>query len=117
MTAHRPRPIAACALLLLFAVACGDDDFAPYEYLGHACRDDFDCAPGVDCETGGDFPEGTGTLPCRGHFDGPRGTACVDVRGGLCLVYCSNELHCRDRYDCKERDDRDNGGESQVCIH
>ena len=116
MRANRKRLIAGCALLLL-SNACGDDDHAPYEYVGHACRDDFDCAPGVDCETGGDFPDGTCTIPCRDHRDCPQGTACVDVHGGLCLVYCSSDLHCRNRYDCKARDDRDDSGESLVCIH
>jgi hypothetical protein len=103
-------------LLVLLGAGCGDDDYAPYRYIGHACRDDFDCAPGIDCETGRDFPDGTCTVPCRDHFDCPRGTACVDVRGGVCLVYCSGDRFCRDEYDCQARDDREGSGESQVCI-
>lgn len=110
------RVVALASVLLLPALGCGDDDFNPYAIVGGACRDAFDCAPGVDCERGGDFPDGTCTLPCRSHRDCPGGTACVDVRGGLCLIACTNDLHCRERYACRARDSRGERGESFVCI-
>ena len=105
-----------CALLSPIAAGCGDDDYAPYRYIGHACRDDRDCAAGIECESGGEFPRGTCTVSCRDHYDCPRGTACVDVRGGLCLVYCRDNWDCREGYRCRSRDDRDDPGESLVCI-
>jgi hypothetical protein len=122
--ASRARSFARLAALalglgvgvVLCAIGCGDDDHAPYTIIGAACRSTFDCAPGVDCLTGGDFPEGTCALPCRGHFDCPPSTACVDREGGVCLPRCNNELQCRPRYQCRGRDDRDGAGESLVCI-
>lgn len=107
--------IGALALLLL-ATSCGDDDYGPYAIVGGACRGDLDCAPGVRCEEGGDFPDGTCALPCSDHLDCPHGTACVDEKGGVCLVACTSDLHCRPRYRCKANDDRDGRGESYVCI-
>ena len=107
----------ALALGLCHALlACGDDDYAPYAVVGGACRNSLDCAPGAGCETGGDFPDGTCALPCRGHFDCPEFSACVDVRGGLCLPRCNNDLQCRPPYDCNDRKDRDGAGHSLVCI-
>lgn len=97
-------------------VSCGDDNYSPYSIVGTACRGDLDCAPGASCEQGGSFPDGTCALPCRGHFDCPAGTACVDTQGGVCLVACVNDLQCRPRYECKDRDDRDGNGKSAVCI-
>jgi hypothetical protein len=117
MTSHRARTRHLLLLaLLLGAASCDDDDYAPYRYIGHACRDDFDCAPGIDCHTGREFPDGTCTVSCRDHYDCPRGTACVNVSGGVCLVYCSTDQHCRTGYDCQARNDRRGPGESQVCV-
>src|SRR5262245_26017825 len=81
--------VATCGVLL--CASCGDADYGPYAIVGGACRDAFDCAPGAQCERGGDFPEGTCTLPCRDHLDCPRGTACVDVHGGMCLIACGSD--------------------------
>ena len=107
----------ACALwMLIGAAACGDDDAGPYEFVGSSCRDDFDCAPGIDCETGGDFPDGTCTVSCRDHFDCPRGAACVDVHGGVCLVACGSDTFCRREYRCRLRHNEGENGESRVCI-
>ena len=102
--------------LLALAAACGDDDL-PYTYLGGPCRDGFDCAPGVECHSGGHFPSGTCALPCRDHLDCPPNTACVDDQGGLCLPRCNTELQCRFDYGCQDRKDRDGDGRSFVCIH
>lgn len=102
---------------LLWIAACGDDEFVgPYGLVGGPCGDAFDCAPGLDCERGGDFPQGTCTLPCRGHYDCPVGTACADVAGGVCLVACSTKFDCRVGYDCKAKRSRGGGGESLVCV-
>ena len=111
-----PLPIMIAANLIV-SVPLTPWDFGPYEVDGGACRTDLDCAPGAHCERAGPFPDGTCTLQCRDHFDCPRGTACVDVHGGVCLIACGGDLHCRDRYHCKARDDRGGDrGESMVCI-
>lgn len=102
---------------MLFACACGDDDdFNPYTFVGSACRSDVDCVRGARCEKGGDFPDGTCTFACRVHEDCPAGSACVDVRGGLCLIACGSDPYCRPGYRCRDRDDRGDPGESRVCI-
>jgi hypothetical protein len=100
----------------MFAFACGDDDFNPYEFVGSACRSSVDCAPGAQCESGGDFPDGTCTFECRNHSECPHGSACVDVHGGICLVACGSDPFCRPGYRCRERKDRGAPGESRVCI-
>ena len=110
--------LAVLASLIVGTPGCGDDDFyGPYGIVGGACRGDLDCAPGVRCEHGGSFPDGTCALPCRDHLDCPAGTACVDVAGGVCLVACVSDFDCRVSYRCRSRDDRDDNGESRVCIH
>jgi len=116
MRVRTPLLFALSFVFALATAACGDDDYAPYAIVGAACRSDFDCAPGVSCETGGDFPDGTCALPCRGHFDCPGNTACIDVKGGVCLPRCNNTLQCRPRYECKDRKDRDGDGQSLICI-
>ena len=103
--------IAATAVL-----ACGDDDGDPYQVVGAACGSDLDCVPGAQCAKGGDFPDGTCTLPCVGHADCPPVSACVDRMGGVCLVSCSSEQYCREKYKCKDVRDRDGVGDSLVCI-
>lgn len=104
-------------LACMLAAACGDDEFVgPYGLVGGPCGSDFDCAPGIRCERGGEFPQGTCTLPCRGHYDCPIGTACVDVKGGVCLVACLRPFDCRPGYDCKAKDNRDGPGDAFVCI-
>lgn len=115
-TRCRARLANVLWLVLVTAAACGDDDDGPYDFIGRSCRDDFDCAPGIECETGGDFPDGTCTLPCREHADCPRGAACVDVRDGVCLVACGSDAFCRRDYRCNLRDNRSESGESRVCI-
>ena len=85
-------PISACfavAALMSASASCDDDDYSPYSIVGTACRDHLDC---------------------------PAGTACVDVEGGICLVACASDLDCRVSYRCRERNDRDDQGESLVCI-
>lgn len=104
----------ACGLAC--ASACGDDDFGPYQTLGLSCRTALDCGPGVECERGGDFPDGTCTFSCRDHLDCAPGTACADVHGGLCLIACANDSYCRPGYKCKSKHDRDGNNESLVCI-
>jgi hypothetical protein len=120
MRAATPLLLLALAMVgsigSIGSIGCGDDD-APYTIIGAPCRGELDCAPGVFCETGGDFPDGTCALPCRGHFDCPSNTACVDVKGGVCLPRCNNTLQCRPRYECDDRKNRDGAGASLVCIH
>jgi hypothetical protein len=101
------------------AIACGDDDFGPYggyPLVGGACRGDLECAPGVDCHRGGDFPGGTCAFSCDHHVECPRGSACVDVQGGICLAACTHDTYCRRDYKCKRKHDRDGSGDSLVCI-
>ena len=98
-------------------MSCNDDDHPnPYAFVGSACRDDRDCVLGAHCERGGDFPEGTCTIACRDHRECPLGGACVDVKGGLCLIACGSDAFCRPGYRCKARNDRGDPGESRVCI-
>ncbi|HMI93433.1 MAG TPA: hypothetical protein VK509_18805, partial [Polyangiales bacterium] len=97
-------------------IGCGDDDYGPYDVIGLSCRSEVDCAPGAECRGGGDFPDGTCTLPCNGHLDCPRFSSCVDTGGGLCLVACVNDADCRPKYKCKPKHDRDSNGDSFVCI-
>jgi hypothetical protein len=113
------RPLARIALMLLVAAAtlgCGDDDYGPYNSIGSGCRTAADCQPGAECQRGGDFPDGTCTLPCRSHLECPRYSACVDTGGGLCLISCSNDSFCREKYKCKDKNDEDGSGKSLVCI-
>jgi hypothetical protein len=107
----------ACATLLaLTGVACGDDDdFATYEVVGLACGSNLDCAPGVDCEHGKEFGDGTCTLPCRDHFDCPQGASCVDPNGGVCLVSCLDDSWCRPGFHCKAKHNHSGPGDSYVC--
>jgi hypothetical protein len=107
---------AITLVLIAAALGCGDDDYGPYNLVGSICRSDIDCAPGVQCRRGGDFPDGTCTLPCTSHVDCPRYSACVDTGGGLCLVSCSNDSFCREKYKCKDKNDRDGVGKSLICI-
>src|SRR5689334_16632876 len=114
---HIRTSVAALALFAsVAALGCGDDDYGPYTVVGEACRADIDCAPGADCLRGGDFPEGTCSLPCNTHFDCTPGTACIDTQGGVCLVACGNDSYCRPGYKCKSKHDRDGVGDSLVCI-
>jgi hypothetical protein len=109
--------LAAIAVLVVAAtLGCGDDDHGPYELIGSSCRTAADCHPGLDCRRGGDFPDGTCTLPCTSHLDCPRYSACVDTGGGLCLVSCADDSFCRDKYKCKDKNDEDGNGKSLVCI-
>jgi len=106
-------------LLLLcagFLCACGDDDVGfDGDRVGGACRDDRDCE--FRCQEGGDFPQGTCTLPCNVDEDCPFGTYCVEKEGGLCLLGCDVPADCRDGYTCKGIENRGHGGDSLVCIH
>jgi hypothetical protein len=112
----RIRLAVVLTIGMLALGSCGDDDHGPYTIVGGACLDDYDCLPGVECERGGSFPDGTCTLPCRTHRDCPNGTSCVNAAGGVCLVSCASDLHCRPRYSCKARDNRGDRGVSLVCI-
>jgi hypothetical protein len=107
--------VTLCLSAVAFA-GCGDDDYAPYAIVGGACRGNIDCAPGADCQRGGDFPDGTCTLPCNSHLDCISGSACIDTQGGICLVACADNSYCRPGYKCKTKDDRDRRGKSLVCI-
>jgi hypothetical protein len=105
-------------LLLLgatFITGCGDDDYLPYDVVGAACRDDFDCAPGVACEHGKEFGDGTCALACRGHLDCPPGAACIEAKGGVCLPTCGDDSWCRPGFHCKAKHDHERPGDSYVC--
>jgi hypothetical protein len=104
-------------LALAGTAACDDNDNDPYaSSIGLTCRGDLDCAPGVSCEHGKEFGDGTCTYPCRDHIDCPGGSACVDVQGGSCLVACVDVSWCTPGFHCKKRGDRIKPGESFVCV-
>jgi hypothetical protein len=112
--------LASIALLLVGA-ACGDDSdrgfVGPYgPYVGGPCIDDLDCVSGSFCVETGDYPDGMCTTRCRSHNDCPGATACIDREGGICALYCFDDLDCRQKYHCKERNDQSGSGKSLVCI-
>jgi hypothetical protein len=101
---------------LLLIPACHDDDaYLPYDVVGSECGRDIDCAPGVQCEHGKEFGDGTCTFACRDHFDCPGGAACIDSNGGVCLVACYDDSYCRPGFHCKAKHNRAHGGDSLVC--
>lgn len=108
------------AVLLSLAGGCGDDEgdlvniYGPL--VGGPCTDILDCVSGSFCARGGDFPEGTCTVPCRDHYDCPGASACVDKEDGACLLACARDSDCRGGYRCKDIDDERGGGKSRVCI-
>lgn len=106
--------LLACSGLL---AACGDDDAVGLDgdRVGGACRDSNDCE--YRCQEGGDFPDGTCTLPCNVDDDCPLGTYCVHKEEGICLLGCEHPTDCRDGYTCKGVDNNGTDGESLVCIH
>ena len=118
MSLRLPRlnALLALALAVFSGVSCGDDVYGPYNLVGSACRTALDCAPGAECRGGGDFPDGTCTLRCSSHVQCPRYSACVDTAGGLCLVSCSSDSFCREKYKCKDKQNQDGIGSSLVCI-
>jgi hypothetical protein len=106
----------ACVLL-----ACDDDERRGFvgpqgPTVGGPCVNNLDCSSGSFCAEGGDFPEGTCTLPCDSHGDCPGATACIDRLDGVCLLECSRDSDCRGGYACKERNDLTDTGDSLVCI-
>lgn len=102
------------ALLSLVPVACHDEVGNDSDLVGGSCRDNRDC---VDrCVEGGDFPDGTCTVECRDDRDCPDNTWCVDKKGGVCLLSCDIDEHCRHDYKCKDTDREGAGGKVDVCI-
>ena len=124
MTSSRPRwfwllltaGVVGCALF-----ACDDEPRRGFvgvqgPTVGGPCINNLDCSSGSFCAEGGDYPEGTCTLPCDDHGDCPSGTACVDRLNGVCLLECNRDSDCRGGYSCKERKDEGDNGDSLVCI-
>jgi hypothetical protein len=107
---NRIAMLLACGFLL---VACGGDD--DVDLVGGECSSSADCE--YRCQEGGDFPDGTCTLPCNIDDDCPVGTACIEKEGGICLVGCELPEDCRPGYTCKGEENRGHGGDSLVCIH
>ena len=101
----------------MFAAGCGDDDYQPYDVVGAECRFDLDCAPGVGCEQGKEFGDGTCALSCDDHFDCPGGAACIDTKGGYCLISCNDDSWCRPGFHCKAKHNRSGSGDSFVCVN
>jgi hypothetical protein len=83
--------------------------------VGGPCAGNVDCAGGSYCQHGGDFPDGLCTYPCSFHDDCPLGARCMRKEGGICMVECSADAHCRGGYKCKDVDNQE-GGKSLVCI-
>ncbi len=108
------------AAFLVLALGCGDDVPGVGNWgvlVGGPCSNaTAHCADVSNCLTGGDFPEGTCSVPCHTDADCPTGTACTDKEGGHCLVACDLTSQCRDRYKCKGVKRRDKSGEVLVCI-
>jgi hypothetical protein len=106
--------VKAIVITLLVLAACGGHDQID-DYVGAACVRDSDCAD--RCYTGGAFPAGFCSIPCRDDLDCPSDTVCTDREGGVCMFLCS-ELDCGrlgPGWKCKDRDNRA-GGKDNVCI-
>ena len=107
-------------IILLFAsVGCGPGPgVGPGgKVVGGPCHDDRDCAEASECLRGGDFPGGTCAVFCGDGQACPRGTVCIDTKGGYCLQSCRRESQCRGRYDCDERSvDRSGNRDAHVCV-
>jgi hypothetical protein len=117
--AMMPRLRTITALLAVCCAAgCGHNGYPGYDpsVVGGACVNDGYCAPGAHCQTGGDLPGGTCTLPCASTFDCAPSSVCVDKHGGICLLSCGDDSWCRPGYRCKSTKDRGDGAESLVCI-
>ena len=41
---------------------------------------------------------------------------CIDKKGGVCLLECDIDDHCRGGYSCKDEDREGAGGKASVCI-
>lgn len=108
------RSFAALAMTLLLLGACHADVGPDGPLVGGSCRDSADCVE--RCVDGGKFPDGTCTVDCRDDRDCPRGTACIDEKGGVCLLECGHDDECRGRYECKNEDREGAGGKIHVCI-
>ena len=107
--------LRSLSLLALFAACGGDDgpfdpdDHAPGDLdpvIGATCFDSRDCY--ARCASGGDFPGGFCTLPCRDDIDCTSDTVCADVQDGICLFPCAGHSECEflgPAYFCRERND------------
>ena len=121
MTRKPLIPPLLAVLFMILSGACGDDDD---EYLvstvgplvGGPCTDILDCVSGAFCAEGGDFPDGTCTVPCDDHNECPGPSLCVDREGGACLLACYRDADCRHGYKCKNVRDRARGSDSRVCL-
>jgi hypothetical protein len=84
---HLPH-YALMGMIILFA-GCGNDGPGPYGYYGGACRGDYDCPPG---------------------------SYCVDPSGGVCLPACRTDADCGPAYACKSQGRHGVGGKVDVCV-
>lgn len=100
------------ALVWLLFAGCTDDQF---DRLGASCRVDRDCAEGGICLTGKDYPGGFCSYACGHSSECPQYAACVDTRGGVCLLQCLNDQECAPGYECKNMDFRGSAGKVRVC--
>jgi hypothetical protein len=103
--------LALCGLLAL--IGCGEDVGHDGTLVGGPCSGAADCE--FRCLTGGDYPQGTCSLPCNTDRDCPSGTHCIDKDGGMCLLACTVPSDCRFDYNCKGEKNRGHGGDSLVC--
>lgn len=99
--------LAASALIILFASACGDDGRAPGEagssskFVGGPCMNGFECEFTL-CQSGSIAPGGTCTSSCFGDSNCSSGSSCVATNlGWICLVDCESDDDCRTDYSCQ----------------
>ncbi len=103
---HALAAMALVVFLPLASCADDDDDYPGSGALGAWCRDHRDCP--YRCE------EGFCTFNCADDRECPRGYACADPHGGICMPLCSPG-DCGPGYSCKSTKRHGAPGEVSVC--
>jgi hypothetical protein len=111
---ERALPAVGLVLSLALAGGCSGGVGNDGGLVGGDCRDNADCTE--RCVRGGDFPDGTCTIDCNDDIDCPRGTACVEREGGICLLLCDFDRDCRPSYACEPISRHGHSGSASVCI-
>ena len=88
--------------------------------IGDPCTASADCVSTcyLDDDVPSDFPDGFCSVPCASDADCPADAACIDKKGGLCLLTCGRDGD----FDCTflgpgwRCDDKDNFLEQEIFV-